>query len=94
MTVINCVSIKTIKHSWLYNVSHIYIRSDSRGNASILEGDGISHCGKNVGGNKCLILKVADIRMFESTNTKTLGITTKKEKLLILNFILNLVYNI
>jgi hypothetical protein len=62
---------KTIKRNWLYNVSRAYIQGDSRGNVSILEDDGIGHCGKNVRMNKCLVLKVAEIGLFESTNTKT-----------------------
>jgi hypothetical protein len=44
--------------------------------------------------NKCLVLKVAEIGLFESTNTKTVWIIINKQKLLTFNFVLILVYNI
>jgi hypothetical protein len=48
------------------------MQSDSRENISILEGDDIGHCGKNVRTNKCLVFKFVEIGLSESTDTKIL----------------------
>jgi hypothetical protein len=62
----DCVQLrkyKSIKRNWL-NVSHAYKQTDSQGNVSILESDGIIHCGKDVRLKKCLVQEVCLDRTF------------------------------
>jgi len=62
-----------------------------------LRGDGIGSCEKKFTRTCVSFWMVTEVELFESTSTKTLWMTTKKDKLLIVHFTcfnLNLIFNV